>query len=422
MNVERVLRLLEPFWRPHPGQRAFLESEARIKVLACGRRWGKTDACAVEVVAALHAPSPTRHVILAPTQDQANLLLDRVAELLSKLPMESMGGLPELRRTPHPRLRLGPHRVTARSGHLARALRGNEATHLVIDEAAFVPESLILEVAMPMLATSDGRATLISTPNGRNHFWRFYRYGLLGEHGVWSRTGPSAENPMVSEAFLSVQRELLSDRAYATEYLAEFRDSAGQVFRTEAVESCVVAHLPKVAGTACIGVDFGKSQDATAVAVLRGTRQQAILEELHGFQEPSWARTAERIAVIVHRHPGALVIADGTGAGDAVIETLEAALGRRVRPFLFDNRRKGALIDDLVAAFEHRRLAIPALPDLLRELQHYEAGESLAGNRLLGAASGYHDDLVTALALGYSGLRPGTGLAVVAGSARQLNL
>jgi hypothetical protein len=40
-------------WTAHPGQLAFLESTAKIKVLACGRRWGKTDACAAAIVASM---------------------------------------------------------------------------------------------------------------------------------------------------------------------------------------------------------------------------------------------------------------------------------------------------------------------------------------------------------------------------------
>src|SRR5262249_9614122 len=147
----------------HPGQREFLLHPAKFKVLACGRRWGKTDACAVQVLQALHRPFPTKHLILAPTADQASLLFERVVGLLGR-PSGRSDGSDEsdgseksdksdwkLKHSPYPRLRFGAHTVMARSGHLPRALRGHEATHIVVDEAAYLPESLVTEVAMPML-------------------------------------------------------------------------------------------------------------------------------------------------------------------------------------------------------------------------------------------------------------------------------
>ncbi len=406
---------IAPIWQPHEGQREFLLNDSRFKVLACGRRWGKTDACAVEILAALHQPSPTRHVILAPTQDQANLLLDRVRALLEEIESPRAA---TFHKSPYPRLTYGPHRVTARSGHIAKALRGNEATHLVVDEAAFVPESLITEVAMPMLATTNGQMTLISTPNGRNHFWKFFGYGTVGEHGVWSRRAPSSESPYVSQSFLAIQRDLIPERAYAIEYEAEFRDSVGQVFRTEAIEMCVVVEPPHYDGPAVIGIDFGKSQDQTAVAVLKGSQQGASMVELHGFQEGAWRTIARRIADVVDRHPKSLLVADATGVGDSVIETLQEVVRNRIVPITFKNQNKNEMIDRLVRMFEHQRLLMPAHPGLMRELQHYQATQSDSGNRLLGAPRGLHDDLVTALALAAYGLRDGRCVAIQTGSER----
>lgn len=168
--MESLLQRIAAHWQPHEGQLQFLTETATTKVLACGRRWGKTDVCAVEILAALHENSPTQHLILAPTQDQANLLFGKVTDWLERLEIKH-----DVRLSPHPRVRVGDHVVRARSGHVGRSLRGQEATHLIVDEAAYVPESLITEIALPMLATTNGRCTLISTPNGRNHFWRFFR-------------------------------------------------------------------------------------------------------------------------------------------------------------------------------------------------------------------------------------------------------
>lgn len=162
--VNGIESALASVWQPHAGQSAFLENAARLKVLACGRRWGKTDACAAQIVSALLRESPAKVLIIAPTLDQARLLFDRVVEMLEALTpplhfvLQNKGGETgiKIRRSPYPHLRWGRHTVMARSGQLGRSLRGNEATHIVIDEAAFLPEEIITEIAMPMLATTSG--------------------------------------------------------------------------------------------------------------------------------------------------------------------------------------------------------------------------------------------------------------------------
>ncbi|MGE0002008.1 MAG: terminase family protein [Fimbriimonadaceae bacterium] len=404
--MEEFLRRLAPVWQPHEGQREFLLAMAPIQVLACGRRWGKTDACAVATLSRLFAEKPTRHILVAPTKDQATLLFERVIELGDRL-YESEGKefRPHIRRSPYPKLELGGHVLAARSGHLPRALRGNEATHLVVDEAAYLPDSLIAEVLMPMLAATAGSMTLISTPHGKGLFWRLFRMGALGKEGVWSRHAPTSESPHVSASFLESQRLLLSERAFRVEYMAEFLDAEGQVFRTAAVEACTVPGVARNGGPRHIGVDWARYCDYTAVAVLDGDRSEAGLVHIERFQADSWAETVKRVAALVSKFPGAEVTCDNTGVGDPVVESLRSALPRHtVHGYNFTRPSKSALIDNLVWLFDQGTLRIPPDPQLLRELEHFEAVPTGKGSRL-EARGGYHDDLVIALALAGWGLR-----------------
>ncbi len=411
------------FWTPHPGQRDFLENSAKIKVLACGRRWGKTDACAAAVVDSLFQPSPRRHVLIAPTLDQATLLFDRVeAQLLDRIGPDA-DEKPKVRRSPFPRLDWNGHRVIARSGHLGRSLRGNEATDIVVDEAAYLPEALITEVALPMLATTNGRLILISTPHGLNHFWRFFKMGETGEHGVWSRHAPSEESPFVSREFLEIQKGLISERAFRVEYGAEFLDSSGRVFRTEAIDACLVAEFDSpIAPPFSIGIDWGKYEDYTAVAVVAGHRPASRLVALERFNKDTWANMVERVREIVRRFPGARITADGTAAGDALNEQFKEGLtGYRIESEVFTHAKKHAAIDNLAWIIENAALKMEPCPDLMRELQHFEAKTSPSGNRILGAIGGTHDDLVIALALACKGLPRGPSGSLQAGAERRFS-
>jgi len=256
--MDSFLAEIAPIWRPHPGQLEFLRAKAPTKVLACGRRWGKSEACAVEILHELVTGEPSEHLLLAPTLPQARLVLEKLVRILQRwkghLPKEclKMGSLPVLE--------YEGHRVYARSGHNLHSLRGFEASHIVVDEAAFVKEGLIEEIAAPMLATRDGRMTLISTPNGFNHFHRYFERGESGHADTWSRTAPSAENPHIKAEFLARQQEQIASRTFLVEYLAQFLDSAGAVFRRECIEGCLSAPLLEPAEIA-IGRDVAAKPD-----------------------------------------------------------------------------------------------------------------------------------------------------------------
>ncbi len=412
-------------WEPHAGQREFLLADAKTKVLACGRRWGKTDACAVAVLAALHRPAPTRHLALAPTLEQANLLFERVVELLDALVSHDGGDYqPKIRRGPHPELRYGHHVLLARSGFVPRSLRGHGATDIVVDEAAFLPESLVTEVAMPMLATSDGRLTLVSTPFGRNHFWRFFEMGVHGEHGVWSRQAPTSENPTVKPEFLAIQRELVSERAFAVEYLARFDEAVGKVFPSEAVQGCLVPHVRPVGNeVVAVGVDWARYGDYTAVAAVAGHRDEARLLELAQWNGTSWRETVRLACETIDRYPGCRVLCDATGGGDPVLEMLQRqATKARVEGLVFTVPSKRDLIENLAVMIDRRALHMAPDPVLLRQLDRFEATTSGAGNVKLQAAGAEHDDLVIALALACRQLPTSYRPAIMVGPLRRLTV
>lgn len=404
-------------WSPHPGQRAFLGARHPIRVLACGRRWGKTEVCAADTVLAMRddGPGSQRHIVIAPTADQAAILFDRVVELAAAQPELVF---PRVTKHPHLTAQVGEHRVVARSAVIGRALRGHGATHLIVDEAAFVPEAVITEVAMPMLATTNGRLTLISTPSGRNFFWRMFRMADTDPQ-IWARRAPSSESPRVSPAFLDLQRRLISDRAFRTEYLAEFLDSGGQVFSSETLERCLVEELPRLPdpGIFAAGVDWGRHHDATAVVVLEGSRRGANLVHLERMVGVGWSRQIERVVELLRAWRVRNAAIDQTGIGSMPTEMVSRIADVRVHEVSFSAHLKEGLIGDLALMVETGKIKWRPCPDLHRELEFFEVEVESSGRRRYGAPPGMHDDLVIALALAVRALHPGSvGSLQVAGA------
>ncbi len=379
-------------WRPHPGQQAFLSSRASVRVLACGRRWGKTEVIAAEIACTLLSDAPRAVLLVAPSQEQAMLGFERTLEFLQRA-----GVRPMVRRTPAPTLTLGGSRLWARAA--ARGgmfLRGRKAHLIVVDEAAYVPEAVIAEVLVPMLADTGGRLALISTPRGKNYFYRYYLQGQEDGVRVWSLRSPSWHNPLLSPTVLQMQASMMTARQYQIEYGAQFLDAEGQVFRTEWVDRALLLRLPDE-GLTVAGVDWARYRDYTALAILQGARDGAKLLEVRRWQGLSWAEQLNAVAQRLHAHAPARILCDRTGVGDPLLETLQQQFPH-AEGVAFTQAFKQSVIEHLALMLEQGRLQLLPEPELLRELYHFEATPTPRGVRLEGAA-GVHDDLVIALAL-----------------------
>jgi phage FluMu gp28-like protein len=387
-------------WYPHAGQRAFLESRAPIRVLACGRRWGKTEVIAAEIASLLLEPAPRQILLVAPSMEQALIPFERVAGMLRQCQQA-----PLMRRSPAPVLRLGQSRLWARS--IARGglyLRGRKAHLIVVDEAAYVPEAIVMEVLLPMLSDTGGRLALVSTPRGKNYFYRLYREGQEGNRQIWSMRSPSWHNPLLSPATLLIQAQLMSERQFQVEYGAAFLDDAGQVFRTEWVDRALMLPIQHE-GEVVAGVDWARARDWTAVAILQGSQQAACMLESRRWQGLDWAEQIERLAQLLTQYGVQRVLCDRTGLGDPLVEALQKAVPAAVEGVVFTRAVKQHLVEGLALMLEQARLQL--MPDmaLLQELYHFEMETTPNGLRF-EAAHGFHDDLVMALALAVRALPP----------------
>ena len=135
--------------------------------------------------------------------------------------------------TPYPRLVLGngaviDARSTQRRGEY---LLGNDYDYFVYDEVAFDPEAeyVVNEVIKMRLADRRGKLDLVSTPNGRNWFYRKMQELSKRDKDAYVQSGDSRENCHISKEYLEAQIEYLSDKRVAQNIMGQFVDSGGEV-------------------------------------------------------------------------------------------------------------------------------------------------------------------------------------------------
>jgi len=387
MNVRLVLPT------PHAAQYQVLRESRRFNALCCGRRWGKTTIAVDRLVRPALRGKPVAW--FAPTY---KLLADAWRNVQSTLKPVTVRQSEQ----DHWLQLIGGGMVECWSLDKPDAGRGRAYARIVIDEAALVPnlERAWQQSIRPMLTDYSGSAWFISTPRGTaNYFHTMYRLGQDATREEWaSWLMPSSANPHIPPAEIESAREELTDLAFAQEYLAQFVTWAGAVFRRiqDAAERPIVAEP-----AAMIGVDWGRTGDYTVFVALSAAGHVVGIDRFRGLE---YSIQRQRLAEFWRRHGGRCwIVAEVNSMGGPVVEQLQQD-GLPVAAFLTTAQSKSAIVQQLALAFERGAIAIPDDPVLVGELQAFEGKPLASGFTRYSAPEGLHDDLVMALAIGWSAL------------------
>lgn len=212
----------------HQSQGIVYRSTSRFKVIAAGRRFGKTVlACIILFIEAIKTKDGV-YWLVAPTYGQAkelawNILLRLIpAELLAKKPNES-----ELKFT----LKNGAE-IHLKGADNPDTLVGRGLRGLVIDEVARIRnhQRVWEEILSPSLSDYQGFCIFISTPQGKNYFWNLFMKGQKKKDGFESWTFKTEDNPYIPRSEIKAAKDRMNERYFRQEYEASFEDFTGMVY------------------------------------------------------------------------------------------------------------------------------------------------------------------------------------------------
>jgi len=217
-------------YTPFPYQRDFHNDNTRFRIIAGGRRVGKSVCALHEMIK--HALTISRALAwwIGPTYSAAR----EVGYLEFKTMEESIK--PLIKNISDSIMRIefiNGSMIYFKGADREETLRGRGLTFLVIDEAAFIKPDVWYRVLRPALSDKKGKAVLVSSPNGRNWYHDQYTYAANNGEArkAWSAYHwPSKMSPLMTEEDLEEARATLSPSDYAQEYGAEFVTRAGQVY------------------------------------------------------------------------------------------------------------------------------------------------------------------------------------------------
>ena len=361
--------------QPHPNQQKVLDSDARFRVVMCGRRWGKSELSQIEVIT--NALNGKSQAIITPTFRLARTFFDKIVNIApfeankSDLVIQFPTG----------------GSIEWFTGERLDNLRGRKFHDVVIDEASFIPdlEQGWLNSIRPTLTDYRGRALFLSTPRGKNYFYSLYMKS--GEDGWQGFKYSTFDNPYINGAEIEDARRQLPNAVFEQEYMANPMENAANPFGANYIASCV---SPMANGPAAYyGIDLAKSHDWT---VIIGLNRSGHLCHFERFQK-DWKQTREAIMLLDKNCP---IMIDSTGVGDAITEDLQRYFPH-MEGYKYTSQSKQQLMELLAASIHQGTIRYPegVIKD---ELEIFEYQYTASGVRY-SAPSGFHDDCVNALAL-----------------------
>lgn len=257
-----------------PWQQEVMEATERFKVVAAGRRCGKSRLAAwMLIINALQSKSG--HVFyVAPTQGQARdimwgVLLDLAHPIISGSHVNNM------------QIKLiNGATISLKGADRPDTMRGVSLKFLVMDEYADMKPSVWEEVLRPALADQKGHALFIGTPKGRNHFYELYKYADLEDddtYKAWHFT--SYDNPLLDSEEIDTAKKSMSSYAFRQEFMASFEALGSEIFKEDWVRMSneepddgdyyIAVDLAGFADIAAAKSAKSKKLDQTAIAIVK---------------------------------------------------------------------------------------------------------------------------------------------------------
>lgn len=384
---------------PHKNQIIIHNGHKRYNVVTCGRRFGKSE-LGIQLITrpgyALHG-QPVAWA--APTY---KVLDEAWREVIKRL-----RPVIERKDTQQRRIELVTGSVidfwTLTDPDAGRS---RKYKRLIIDESAMCRhlKQAWEESLRPTLTDLKGDAFFLSTPKGLNFHHTLHQRGLDELETEWAAWQmPTTANPYIDPAEVEEAKRNLPERVFKQEYLAEFIDDGGLVFRF--VNECATASEvvnPVTGHQYVIGVDWARTNDFTVFTVFDVDERKMVARDR--FNNIDYHFQVERLKALHKRFNSDLILAELNSMGGPLVEQLSRE-GLPVEGFQTTNQSKREIIENLMLAFENLEISIIHYPDLIAELLAFDC-EMLPGGALRYAApDGQHDDSVISLALAWQAVQ-----------------
>lgn len=414
----------------HPGQQIVYDSPARIRVLACGARWGKDRLTIIDMISKVMwmstAEAERRKGLIpavlawyvAPTYGLLRQSWEELHYFLDEF--EGVKYNESTKRCWLP----GGVQIEFKSADRPGSLLARGLDYIAVTEAARMKEQAWTQGLSTRLISpgrgpygNGGLALLNSTPEGCNWYKTLWDRGQADQTGYiksWRFT--SYDNPFINPAELDRQKLYMPANAFAQEYLAEFVASGGDVF--VGINECRYEYpypLKEETGlNYYIGIDWGRNNDSTVCTCIATDGEHIQIADMLRMTGLGFKEQLRQITDFCNRWQSAIIIPERNSLGAPLIEQLFDMIDNPIKPFNTTATSKKQVVAALSVAIEQQDVGIPIVDDenikaLISELYSYQTQLTKGGLMTYNAAPGCHDDCVMSLGFALSGVVKSSG-------------
>jgi len=380
-------------------QQEVFKSSKRFKVVAAGRRCGKSRLSAVTLlIEALNCPEGSAVMYIAPTLGQARTIM---WDLLNDL------GRPVIKSSHVNNLEItlvNGRKILVRGADNPDSLRGVSLTYVVLDECAFIKEDTWQKIIRASLSDKKGRALFISTPSGRNWFYDLFNFGQEETDEEWkSWHFTTKDNETIDPKEIEAAQRTLSSFAFKQEYLSSFDTAGSDLFKEEwlkykdepqygdyviAIDLAGFEDVAKNAGASKKRLD----ESAITVCKILDNGDWWVKKIIHGRWDIR--ETASKILLAVKEYQPVAVGIERGALKNAVMHYLQDLMRKNnvythIHDLTHGNKKKtDRVVWALQGRFEHGRISLNKEEDWKQFEDQY----------IMFPATGVHDDLIDSLA------------------------
>jgi len=368
-----------------PYQRAWLKDKSRFKIGMVARQCGKTKfMAAAEVVEDVleHEArgAKARWLILSRGERQA---LEAIEEGIKPWCASYGAAFDALEQdfNGDSGVTYKTHEIVFAHGSRIAALPANPDTargftaSVVLDEFAIHPDSRRIWAALfPVVSRSDLKLRVLSTPNGKDN--KFYEL-MTAQDSLWSRHTTDIYQAVAQGLDRNVEelRAALGDEdIFAQEYELKWLDEASAWLPYELITACEdpeAGRPDKYQGGFCyIGNDIAARNDLWVAWVLELVGDVLWTREVRALRHATFAEQDAVMAELMQRYRVSRLSMDQTGMGEKPVEDARRCYPGKVEGVLFTPQAKLAVATIGKAAFEERKVRIPAGDPILRADLH----------------------------------------------------
>ena len=388
---------------PFEYQVNFMDHDSDRKAFVSGRRVGKSRTASwLALWKAITYPN-AEILVTAKAQRQSMELFNQIQSEMRNAPLsESEWGVVRSTRT-EINFDNGSRIIALPVGRDGSNIRGygSQENMIIVDEAAFINDSIFQEVLSPMMAVGGGTFILLSTPFGKKGFL----YEQFNNPKWYTMQVPSSANPLVDDEFIEEQRENLTNTQFKQEILGQFVESADSFFTREELMACTAESVDRKGDIAFLGVDLASTGGDESVYVCIDDTGNVFHIE-HTTDKPM-TDAMGRIRELDSYYDFNKIIVDSTSLGQGTVDQVRESLGRKVEGFKFTNDKKQSLYNTLKNELQNENITYPYIPGkneqdgnkMVAQCLDLEYSYTSSGKMRIEHPPGGHDDFSDALAL-----------------------